>query len=295
MRSRLGSLALGAAALALASCTPADEPAEADEGVVVGTAYYSLTSGAVQWLNGTYTTCSERSGAWSTRVSGNGTMTNPALTVVKNDAACKLTITSIMADQLYTTASPILLTTAYAGSPSTFGSGGSQFLGNAKLDVAGFASDFQISFIYADTSAPPVKTSTVSAAYATVQATTVATTVAPSSYVLDTSGLRFQADLIKLIYGITGNAILVDGVVTGDRYAIEGGALSATPTFAQVQAAFDAAAQKVISGANPTIAASEFNVVSLSLLSSTAIRNVIVKRTIGGISAYQVFRVTFVS
>lgn len=293
MWSRLAVLALGAVTLSLASCTPADE--SPDEDVVVGTAYYSLTSGAVQWVNGTYTTCSERSGAWSTRVSGNGAMTNPALTVIKNDSGCKLTITAIMADQVYSASPPIPLTTAYAASPSTFGVGGSQFLGNAKLDVSGFANDFQISFIYADTSAPTVKTATVSAAYATVQATTLATTVPASSYVLDTSGLRFQADVIKLIYGITGNAVLVDGVVTGDRYAVEGGALSATPTFNQVASAFDAATQKVITGANPTIAASEFAIVSLSLFSSTAIRNVIVKRTVGGISAYQVFRITFVS
>lgn len=279
-----------------ASCVSSGEGDPNDE-VVVGSAFYSLTSDSIQWLNGTYTACAGRSGSWSTRVSGNGAMDNPALTVVKNDAACTLTVTAVVADQTYTASPPVVLGTSFAASPSTFANGGSQFLANAKIDSLSFAADFQISFVYGDGAAPPVTSSNVNAAYATVQSTAVVTSVAAPTYTLDITGLRFQADPIKLIFGVSGSAILNAGALTGSAYVIEGGSLSATPTYAQVQAAYDNIflTPKAISSATQAIPASEFNVVTLSLFSSTQVRNVIVKRTVGGIAAYQVFRVTFTS
>lgn len=88
----------------------------------------------------------------------------------------------------------------------------------------------------------------------------------------------------------------MNGLVTGNSYAIDS-TLGANPTYSQTRDAYDAAAstQKTITGANPTIQASEFSVVALSILGSTQIRNIIVKRTSAGISAYQIFRVTFIS
>ena len=286
---------LGLCLFALVGCT-ADAAVDGDglEHDVIATVSDPLATGTVQWVNGTYTTCTNRSGAWSARVTGSAAMDNPALTVVKNDTGCKLTLTGLYADQAYTAATPLLLSTSYAATPSSFGAGASLFMGNAKLDATTFAADFQISFVYSGD--PPVAASTVSGGYATYTSSVATNLVTPPSYTLDVTGLHFQADVLQLVVGLSGQAVLNNGLVTGSAYAIDS-TLGASPTYTQTANAFDAAVltQKTISGANPTIQAAEFNVLTLSLLGSTQIRNIIVKRTSAGVAAYQIFRVTFIS
>lgn len=273
-------------------------PADASDGdeIVLGTVTDPLTVGAVKWLNGTYSGCLDRTGAWSARVSGSATMDNPALGVTKNDTACKLSITGVVADQAYTAVVPILLGTSYPASPTAFVAvGGATILGNASVDSVSFASDFQINFVYAGDD-PPVSSSSVSGGYATASSTPVTTGVLPPSYTIDVTNLRFNADPIQLIVGINGYAQLSDGLLTGNAYVIDS-TLGATPTYAQTATAWTGAVltQKTISTANPQIQASEFGIVALSLLGSTQVRNVIVRRTVAGISAYQIFRITFYS
>jgi hypothetical protein len=63
--------------------------------------------------------------------------------VVKNDAACSLTVTSLVADQTYTGVAPITMTSAYQGSASAFHSSGyGSFYANAKLNSTSFACNF---------------------------------------------------------------------------------------------------------------------------------------------------------
>lgn len=291
---------LAAALLALfvlCSCVAGEVPDLPSDEAVIASVTDPLSNSAIQWLNGTYTSCIGRTGSWSARVSGSATMENEALSVVKNDTGCQLRLTSVQGDVKYTTASPILLGTSYAGSASTFGSGQTAFYGNAKLESAGYASDFQITFVHnGGDNAPPVIDATVTGAYATVSSSVATQIATPPSYTLDISNLRFTADMIQLIVTLTGSATLVNGLVTGNSYAIDS-TLGANPTYAQTRDAYDAAVltQKTISGANPTIQASEFSVVALSILGSTQVRNIIVKRTVAGVSAYQIFRVTFIS
>lgn len=82
----------------------------------VATTTQALTAGSVTSVNGTYGAgCTGRSGSWSARVSGTDPLTYPPLTVVRNNAGCSLTLTSLVADQTYTGSPSIPLATAYQG------------------------------------------------------------------------------------------------------------------------------------------------------------------------------------
>lgn len=283
----------------LGGCAGADSDVaeSAPPGEVLGTATSALSNGSVQWINGTYTNCVNKTGSWSARVSGVAPMDNPALSVVQNDNTCVLTVTGVYADQAYAATPSIVLGTSYAATASFFGTGAAQFTANAKLDSNQFAADFQISLVYGDISTTPTN-HVVNSAYATVQASTVATYVAAPNYSINVSGLQFQLDALKIITSVGGTATLTDGSVTGSQYAIDMGTLPANPTYAQVQLAYTAAilTQKPISGANPTVNGSQFNVVGLSLLGGvTQVRTLIVQRSVAGVAAYQLFRITFQS
>jgi Ice-binding-like len=111
----------------------------------------ALDTGSITAINGTYGSgCLERSGSWSVLVSGSGGLTNAALTVVKNNTACILTLTSIAAaGQTYTAVSSIAMTDTYS-SASAFGAGDAgavQFYANAKLSSISFAGDFIVNVL----------------------------------------------------------------------------------------------------------------------------------------------------
>lgn len=288
--------AMGVCVLAMVGCAGADTSAGSTvpEGEVLGTASSSLSNGSIQWVNGTYTNCVNHTGSWSARVSGVATMTNGALTVVKNDTTCVLSMTGIYADQLYGATPALALGTSFAAVASSFGSGAAQFSANARLDSVQFAADFQLSLVYGDTTTAPTSV-VVNSAYATVQASTVTTGVSPPNYTIDTSSFLFQIDAIGLVTGVSGSAQLTNGTNTGTTYAIDMGTLPASPTYLQVGVAWITAVttQKPITGANPAVPSSQFGVLGLNLLSSSQVRTLIVQRTVAGVSAYQLFRITF--
>lgn len=297
--SKLAALGVVMGMCVLGGCADADAGVgeTAPEGEVLGTATSALSNGSLQWVNGTYTNCVNHNGSWSARVSGVAPMDFPALSVVKNDSTCILSVTGVYGDTSYPATPLIVLGTSYAVAPSTFGSGATQFTANAKIDSNQFASDFQISIVYGDTSTTPTD-HVVSSAYATVQASTVATFVAAPNYAINVTGLQFQLDALKIITSVGGTAALTDGSNTGSQYAIDMGTLPANPTYAQVQLAYTVAllSQKPISGANPTVNGSQFGVVGLSLLGGgTQVRTLIVQRSVAGVAAYQLFRITFQS
>lgn len=290
---------VGLVMLAVAGCGDAESGENADEEVVTGTVINPLQGSAVRWIDGTYTNCSNRSGAWSARVAGTDTMDYAQLTVVKNDPTCQLSISALVADQTYVASPTIPLTTAYASSPSTFGTGSTQFAANAKLESSGYASDFQITFVYGNSPSDSMAfgSSTVSGGYAYVNSSASVTIVAAPTSSLDVSALHFSDDLINLVISLTGTATLSAGLITGDTYVVDMGTLALAPTYSQVATAYSNAisTQKTISGSSQAIQASEFSVIALSILGSQTVRTVIVKRTVGGIAAYQLFRVTFIS
>jgi hypothetical protein len=109
----------------------------------------ALTAGSVKAINGTYGAgCLARAGSWSVLVSGTDPLINPALSVVKNNIACSLTLTSIVADQTYSGAPIIAMTTAYQGTASAFPSSGPvSFYANARLGSTSFASSFIVTLV----------------------------------------------------------------------------------------------------------------------------------------------------
>ncbi|MDP9036397.1 MAG: hypothetical protein M3O50_16475 [Myxococcota bacterium] len=146
--ARWGALAL---IFAAASCLEGSAVQSVGaEGVVAHTTSQGLTAGAIQWINGTYGAACilTPGGAWSARVSGSNAMTNSTLRVVKNNTACVLSVTALMADQIYTGTPSIAMTTAYQGSASVFRAAGAvAFYANALLSATTFASDFIVSVL----------------------------------------------------------------------------------------------------------------------------------------------------
>ena len=259
----------------------------------------ALTAGSVTALNGTYGSCVERSGAWSVRVSGVAALANPALSVVKGDSACTLTVTEVVADQTYTTTTALGLSTSYRATASPFApsSGGATvFYANAKIDATSFASDFVISLLYSgDPSATDA--GNVTATYATVSSSAQALLVTPPDYTISfTTGTPFtlQLDAAKVVTSASGAATLQDGTSLGTSYVVDQGTLGANPTYLQVQAAFLFGTNRTISGANPTVPASYFGLSGVSL-ASPVVRTVIVGRLLSGVLGYELIKVTFKS
>lgn len=259
----------------------------------------ALTAGSVTALNGTYSSCVDRSGSWSVRVSGAAPLANAPLSVVKGDAACSLTVTEVVADQTYGTSTPLGLSASYLASASSFtpgGGGPASFFANAKLDAAGFASDFVISMLYSgDPSATDA--GNVTATYATVSSSVTATLVPPPDYTISfTVGTPFtlQLDAAKNVTSVSGTATLQDGTSLGTTYVVDQGTLGASPGYLAVQGAFLSGTQRTITGANPTIAASYFGLSGVSL-ATPVVRTVIVGKLLGGVLGYELIKVTFKS
>ena len=255
-----------------------------------------LGATAVKSINGTYVGCFQRSGAWSVNVSG-GTLTNPALTVVKDDTSCTLQVTEVVADQTYAAAAAMTLTTSYAANATAFApsSGGSTaFMANAMLSAVDFASNFTLTLLYSDdlsqTTAPDVTGN-----YATVQASSAVLTVTAPNYTISlTSGtpFTFQLDANKIVQSVAGNASLTDGTITGSGYVIDNGTLPASPTYVSVALVYAAGTERLITGSNPVIPSSYFSLTGQNL-TSTVVRTVIVSRTVSGVKAYQLFKISF--
>lgn len=290
----IGFMLVGAAG----GCSSGDDTQESvtPSVEVTGRGASALGASAVKSINGTYVGCFQRSGAWSVAVSGDP-LTNPALTVVKNDTSCTLKVTEVVADQTYAAASAMTLTTSYAASATAFApsSGGSTaFMGNAKLSAVDFSSDFTLSLLYSDdlssSNAPDVTGN-----YATVQASSSTTTVTAPNYTISlTSGtpFTFQLDASKVVQSVGGNATLTDGTITGSAYVIDMGTLLPSLTYAGVALAYAAGTERTITGANPVIPAANFGLVGQNL-SSTVVRTVIVSRTVSGVKAYELFKISF--
>ena len=99
-------------------------------------------------------------------------------------------------------------------------------------------------------------------------------------------------DANNIVQSASGNAQLTDGLVTGDQYVVDMDTLPASPTFAELDAAYLAGTPQNLGGANPTIPVSALSIAGLDL-SAPQHRNIIVAHTVSGTRAYQVFRITF--
>jgi hypothetical protein len=275
------------------------EDASADvSGEVTARVSSGLTAGSIKSINGTYTNCVTKTGSWSVLVTGSDPLTNPVLGVVMNDLNCQLAITSIVADQVYTASPALALSATYAGAASTFtAGGGGSFTANAKLSSATFASNFDITLVHSD-DPTTADGGTATGTYATVSVTTVNALIPAPDYTLSlTSGtpLTIQMDASKNVVSVSGSATLAFGAYQGTQYIIDRGTLNVGIVLADITTAWatEALAGRVYSvtaNQNTSIPAANF---ALTSLSSNVTRTVIVARTVGAVTAYQVFRVTF--
>jgi hypothetical protein len=254
----------------------------------------ALGTGTLLWANGTYGAgCLTHSGSWSLRISGAAAMDNAALSVVKNNTACVLTLTSLVADQTYAATPSIAMGSSYAGSASAFApSGAVNFYANAKLSATTFSSDFVVTILYSDDKR--AATGALTAGYASVAATSTATSQTSPNYTLDmaTDALAVQTDANYIVTAATGLADLTDGSTTGDGYIVDLGTLATTPTFAQLDAAYTAGSPTTISGANPQITAATFGLVGVDL-TTAAVRTIVIRKSVSGVRSFQTFKITF--
>ena len=293
---RLAITSFAITMLATAGGCSEGEQSVGAQGLVIERSFAALSIGAMQWANGTYGAgCVARSDGWSLRISGSGTMDDPALSVVKNNTACALTLTEIVADQTYTGTPAILLGTSLAGSASSFAptSGGAlSFYANAVLSSASFASDFVVTILYSDD--PNLNTGSVTSGYAVVAATSTATDIYAPDYTISLGAFAVQVDVNYIIQSASGTANLIDGSIAGTKYFVDQGTLGASPTFEELDTAYNAAspAPTSITGANPQVAAAAFGLVGVDL-SSTAHSTIVIRRVVSGVPSYETFRIAF--
>lgn len=290
----------GGLLMAMGACgdaEPEEEETVHPKIVQVGGKAEALTSNAVTAMNGTYTTCLERSGSWSVRLSGTDPLDNPELSVIKGDTNCVLKLTAIVAGQTFLATPPLTLGASYQASTAAFAvSGGTTaFYANAKLDLGGFGTDFAIGLLH---SGDPYLTDagTISATYATVQSSGQAVLIPPPDHTISFTGaspLTVQLDANKVVTSVAGSATLIAGLLPGGNYMIDQGTLPASPTYAQVQGVFTGPGTNITS-ASQAIPASQFGLVGVSL-ASPVVRTVIVGRLLNGLLGYQLIKVTFKS
>jgi hypothetical protein len=259
-----------------------------------------LAIGSLLEVNGAYgNNCLQRTGSWSVGIAGFSSLTNSALSVIKNDSACQLSISSLrigsaMTNSLYSPSSAIALGSSFAGSGTALKDDPmnpvSLYLNSRITPDLSFAGDFTIEMVYSDD--PRLATGMKSATYGVASSSVSAGAVTPPDYTLSLASLAIEADAGDVVLSVSGNAALSDVMTTGQLYAITSTNLGSSPSYMDVMTDFGAATQYTISGANPTIAASRFNLVGVDLTSGVT-RNLIVQNTVSGTASYQRFLITF--
>jgi hypothetical protein len=264
----------------------------------------SAAPGNLKYLNGTYTGCLGHAAGdlvWSVPIDsfvGPGG-TNPPLAVALNDTNCVLAITSLDADQNYSTAA-LDLNATFAGTPSqfTFTTGAAgiintlAFYGNARIVPADFSSAFTIDFVYSDD--PGLATGLPSVAtFSQVTSAAASTQVVSPNYTADASGVTITTNASDVVVGGVGGTVTFGGGSNpGQDYVIVGAAL-ADNTFATIDADFTTAAVggvTTFSGTPTAIAGSAFIADDQTLPQH---RTVIIRNTASGVVAYEAVALTF--
>ncbi|MET0342497.1 MAG: hypothetical protein ABW252_15945 [Polyangiales bacterium] len=277
-----------AGAILLAGCSGSSTESVEASAVIIDRRLQALTAAGIDFVNGTYTGCTTRTGSWSLRVSGAVPMTNAALSVVQGDdfSACKLAITAVRANGMLLAPNegPFVLDASYGVSAFSFGSP-VDFYANASLGVANFDAPFTVSLLLSDD--PALATANTSATYAMVSATAGTTTVAAPDYTLSTAGVLVTATFQKRVAAVTGDLALTAGARTGERYAIERGSVG--DAYADIKTVYDAASTSAVTLAIPGSMLLSPN----DDLTGGAVRTLIIAHARDGVVSFQKFEITF--
>jgi hypothetical protein len=293
-------VALAASATGCSS-SPSDNPNVSGRGEIINQTKSALDSASITEIDGTYASCQDRTDGSGWTVTGvDGThLTGGTLSVVENDTACTLTMTSLsVGSTLYQADTAISMIATYAATASAFkinGAGATMFYGNAKLSAMGFASAFTVDVLASDA---PSETDAgaLAAGFATRTGTATAGTVPASNYTFDlTSGaFALTKDINNIVDAVSGYAQLTEGgtPLNGEDYAIVTGSPG---SFAQVDAAWKGTT--ISGGPLSGLTALELPAGGFGLetkdLTDGQVRTVIVRHTVSGVSSYQTFTITF--
>ncbi len=287
--ARICALPLLACVAFAAGCSHPD-----DDSVAPRVEFINKTSQAIMghepgWINGTYGAhCTDRSGNWSARVTGSGAMTYDELTVVKNNAQCELTVTSIMGrdGEMYYGAPAIELATEFASAASKFARNEEPvtFLANAKVDAHDFSDGFTISLQYSDYMREGSESSTPT--YATVSSTAASSSVPAPDYALSFDGFTVFKDNANIVTSVAGELGLTLGEVSGETFVVSSNQ-SLGSTFQDVDDEFMALSPTNLSGAISGAA------LGLEEAQLPTVRTIIIAHTSNGVRSYQVIRIAF--
>jgi hypothetical protein len=280
---------LALAAMSSVGCSVASEDSVSPTVQVVDKTRQALSAGALKFVNGTYSTCTSRTGNWSARISGtdiSDPMPYAPVSVVKNDAACRLVVTALKADATYAGNPSITMVTSYAGTASSFAAGSDPiaFYGNAKLSALTYAAGFTMTILFSDNLADA--TDSTAASFASVSSTASESQVVAPDYTLDFGALALQTDALQVVQSASGSIAPSATNQTGERFVVSSNG-SLGSTFAAVDAEFlDGTPQAL----EATIPASDLGLNGAEL---PAVRSLIIAHTVSGVTAYQVIRITF--
>ena len=295
IRSYFYCLAFSAAAFG--GC--GDTPIAKSQVDLIDKVSHALTTSTVRAIKGSYGMgCIQRSGTWALGLNGYSP-SEDALSVVKNNADCTLSVTEVHAGTLaapsmYSMAAPMTMDSSFATNGASFmleGQGDAVFYANFRIqpDLT-FNTNFSLEMVYSDDSTEV--TAQKSAAYAVQSSTASSSNVPPPDYLISLSGLTLQVDAGDVVQSATGSASLTEGSVLGEKYVIDQDTLGATPTFADVDALFTGGTQGTLTPGSPSIPAADFALGGVDLTTAKK-RNVIIANIENGTRSYQIFRVTF--
>lgn len=278
-------------ATAPAGCTTGGAAWVTPEVEVIDKTSQAIMLQTPKWVNGTYgAECMGRSGAWSARISGSGSMTNPSLSVIMNDSACVLSITSLVLldDYTYDAAAPLALAGDFAETGTSFARASLPvaFQANAKISEPSFGDYFRITISLSDP--PRLTTGSTAPTYATVGVwSPIASNVTAPDYGVDLGDLMIQKDAQNEIVDVSGALYLSAGARTGEHWVVSTDPSLGT-TFGDVDAAYQAGTPQPLEDDYITAGA-----LSLGGASLPTTRSVIIAHIEDGVAAYQVIQLSF--
>lgn len=277
-------------AASAAGCT--DDNSVKPDAEIVDRTTQALAIGDLKSINGEYgALCDERTGAWSVKIDALATLDNDPLSVLKNDTDCALKVTSIIAENAadqYDATPDLAIGSAYQGSASAFADGANPvaFYANAKMTPADFSDDFLVTILYSDD--PNAASFDHEADFAQWLGSAEGDQVAAPNYT-KTDSLVVGSDVNDEVTDASGSVDFTDGSVVAERYFVDLNTLSGSPTYLEIKGVFDAGSSTAISGADPSIAASELALIGEGL---PAVRTVIFRHMEDGVASFQTFKIT---
>ena len=259
-----------------------------------------LSLGDFLEVNGTYgPDCIDRSGSWSIGIGGFNGLTNPALSVIKNDGGCQLWASSIRigslgGSNLYAPAANQALSADYAVRAYPFApspSAPTAFYGNLRIQPdLSFGSDFTVDVVYSED--PRWASAGVIANYGVQSAGLRTGGVDAPDYAIDLTSFVLQVDANKVVQSTGGGGVLIAMNTPCQTFIVSTRDLGGAPSFAEVDAEFQTLPAQSLANGNPLIASDSFLLTGANL-ATPQVRTVILANTVAGTTSYEVFRITF--